>query len=157
MPMQLVRRDGRNHHREVGFVCVFSVYRTLSRTTCEGCTSGSLADRPHQGVLIVSDRAEHEDEIRFADPRLLQSLPGGLTTRDVGIVMATHADPGFGSHRRTSSCLLRTHLGLGRGSDPGLTNQASACCGDAITPNCCIRPIMSNWPLNSTIFPPTMR
>jgi hypothetical protein len=29
-------------------------------------------------------------------------LLGGLTTRDVGIVMPTHADPSFGCHVRTS-------------------------------------------------------
>src|SRR5919112_2672150 len=110
--MQLVRRDGRNHHREVGFVCVFSVYRALSRTTCEGCTSGSLADRLHQGALIVSDRAEHEDEVRFADPRLLQSLLGGLTTRYVGIMVVAHADSGFGSHGRTPPACYE-YLSLG--------------------------------------------
>jgi hypothetical protein len=32
-------------------------------------------------------------------------LLGGLTTCDVGIVMPTHADPGFGSHGRTSFSL----------------------------------------------------
>jgi hypothetical protein len=29
-------------------------------------------------------------------------LLGGLTTREVGIVMMAHADPGFGSHMRPS-------------------------------------------------------
>jgi hypothetical protein len=53
-------------------------------------------------VLSVSDRGEHEDEVWPVDARLLQCLLGGLTTRDVGIVMAAHADPGFDSHQYTS-------------------------------------------------------
>src|SRR5215207_585323 len=115
-PEQLLRRDSRNHHRETRFIGVVSIYRALRRTAREGCLSGSLADRTHQRVLVVSDRAEHEDEVRFADPCLLQCLLGGLTTRDVGIVMTAHPDAGFGSHRRTSSscCLLRTYPSLGR-------------------------------------------
>src|SRR5918997_7076500 len=102
VPSQLLRRDRRNEHREIGFICVVSVYRALRRATCEGCTSGSLADRTHQGVLVVSDRGEHEDEVWVADARLLQCLLGGLTTREVGIVMSTQADPSFDSHGRTS-------------------------------------------------------
>jgi hypothetical protein len=53
-------------------------------------------------MLIVSNRAEHEDEIWFDDARLLECLLGGLTTSEVGIVMSTHADASFGSHGRTS-------------------------------------------------------
>src|SRR5215218_5848755 len=108
--MQLLRRDSRNYYGEIGFICVFSVYRALSRTTCEGCTSCSLPDRLHQGALIVSDRAEHEHEVRFADPRLLECLLGGLTTCYVGIMVVAHADSGFGSHGRTHLLLVTNIL-----------------------------------------------
>jgi hypothetical protein len=37
------------------------------------------------------------------------------------------------------------------------TDQASAGCGGDTTSSCCIRPVMSNWPRNSTILPPAMR
>src|SRR5688572_8350147 len=89
-PLQLLRRDGHDDHREVGFIGVVSIYRALRRTTCEGCPSGSLADSTHQGVLVVSDRGEHEDEVRFADLSFLQCLLGGLTTREVGTVIKAH-------------------------------------------------------------------
>src|SRR5215207_3905661 len=111
-PEQLLRRDSRNHHRETRFIGVVSIYRALRRTAREGCLSGSLADRTHQGVLVISDRAEHENEVRFPDPCFLQCLLCGLTTCYVRIMMPTHADPGFGSHGRTS-CLLLTYLNLG--------------------------------------------
>src|SRR5829696_1198269 len=111
--MQLIRRDHRNDHRETRFICVVSIYHALRRTTCKGCTSCSLADRAQQGVLVVSDRAEHDDEVRLAEPRLLQRLLGSLTTCYVGIMVVAHADTGFGSHGCTSSCLLLTYLSLG--------------------------------------------
>src|SRR5215213_11973441 len=111
VPPQLFRGDRRNHHREVGFICVVSVYRALCRTTGEGCPSGGLADRTHQGLLVVSDRAEHEDEVRLADPCLLQSLLGGLTTCYVGIMVVAHADSGFGSHGPTPPA-CQDHLSL---------------------------------------------
>src|SRR5215210_7680341 len=53
------------------------------------------------------------------------------------------------------------HCGARSNSGASVTvcraHQASACCGDAITPNCCLRLIMSNCPRNSTILPPTIR
>src|SRR5215212_7388756 len=104
VPPQLIRRDRRNQHREIGFICVVSIYGALRRTPCEECASGSLPDCAHQGVLIVSDRGEHEDEIWLNDARILQCLLGGLTTRYGGIVMATHADPGFGSYGTPPVC-----------------------------------------------------
>src|SRR5215217_3210516 len=113
VPAQFLRRDRRNHYGEIGFICIVPVYRALSRTTCEGCTSGSLPYSPHQGGLIVADGGEHEDKVWPVDACLLQRLLGGLTTRDVGIVMIAHADSGFGSHGHTSSCLLLTYLSLG--------------------------------------------
>src|SRR5215217_8214645 len=108
--MQVVRRDRRNHYGEIGFICVVSVYRALSRTTCKACTCGSLPDRLHQGALIVSDRAEHEDKVRFADPSLLECLLGSLTTCYVGIMVVAHADSGFGSHGRTHLLLVTNIL-----------------------------------------------
>src|SRR5918992_833482 len=97
----------------MGFIRIFFAYRALTRATREECTSGSLANSLHQGVLIVSDRGEHEGDVWPVHARLLQCLLGGLTTRYVGIVMSTHADTSFGSHGRASSCLLRTHPSLG--------------------------------------------
>src|SRR5215216_3173565 len=54
------------------------------------------------------------DEVWLGDARLLQCLLGGLTPCDARIVVIAHADAGFGSQVRTSSCLLRTYLSLGR-------------------------------------------
>src|SRR3712207_9565624 len=52
----------RNAYREIGFISILPAYRALSRTPCEGCTSGSLADRTQQGVLLVADRGERSEE-----------------------------------------------------------------------------------------------
>jgi hypothetical protein len=49
-------------------------------------------------VVRMLDGGEHEDEVWLIDARSLHRLLGGLTTRYVGIVMPTHADPGVGSH-----------------------------------------------------------
>src|SRR5215216_1720839 len=98
VPPHLVRGDRRNNYGEIGFISVVSIYRTLSRTTCEGCTSCSLPDRSHQGALVVADSGEHDDYVWPVDARLLKCLPGGLTTRNVGVVMTTHADAGLGCH-----------------------------------------------------------
>src|SRR5918995_3643093 len=111
VPSQLLRRDRRNKHREVGFICVVSVYRALRRATCKGCTSGTLADCAHQGVLILAGSGEHEDKVWSVDARLLQRLLSGLTTSYVGIMMVAYADPSFDRHEYTS-CLLRTHLSV---------------------------------------------
>src|ERR671920_1602950 len=102
-PSQLLRRDSRNEHREIGFICVVSVDRSFPRASTEGCTSGNLPYSPHQGGLIVSDGGEHEDHVWLCDARLLECLLGGLATSYVGIVMSTHADPSIDSHGRTTS------------------------------------------------------
>src|SRR5215203_206073 len=102
VPPHLVRGDRRNNHRETGFIGVVSIHRALCRATCEGCTSCSLPDRSHQGALIVADSGEHDDYLRLDNARLLKCLLGGLTTRNVGIVMAAHADSGLGCHEYTS-------------------------------------------------------